>query len=131
MSPRARPRQPRPGGEPFANDSERVFASLLDFYAVRYVYEPVEFVLEWHRDGRPKAGFRPDFYLPDHGCFVEITTLDQRLVTRKHAKLRRLALLYPDVEVKLLHRRDYRALVARHGLVVHDLVRAGVSAPAA
>ena len=33
---------------------------------------------EWHDDGTPDSAFRPDFYLPDHGCFIELTTLDQK-----------------------------------------------------
>jgi hypothetical protein len=100
----------------FAHDSEELFADLLDFYGVRWEYEPVAFVLEWHPDGRPRTAFRPDFYLADHGCFVELTTLEQKLVTRKHQKLRRLRELHPDVEVKLFHRRDIRALVTKYGL---------------
>lgn len=103
----------RPGPS-FAHPSERDFAALLEFYGVDWEYEPVEFVLEWHPDGRPRVGFRPDFYLPEHGCFVELTTLNQRLVTRKHAKLRRLHELYPEVRVKLLHQRDYEAMVAKY-----------------
>jgi hypothetical protein len=91
------------------------FADLLDFYGVRYEYEPVEFVLSWHPDGRPSSAFRPDFYLADHGCFVELTTLDQRLVTAKHAKLRRMKLLYPEISVTLLHRRDYQAMITKYG----------------
>jgi hypothetical protein len=101
---------------PFAHESERRFAELLDFYGVRWDYEPVEFVLDWHKDGTAKAGFRPDFYLPDHDSFVELTTLSQKLVTRKNAKLRRLRELYPEIEVKLLYQRDYLALMARGGL---------------
>ncbi|MGA2036381.1 MAG: hypothetical protein ABSH04_02210 [Acidimicrobiales bacterium] len=100
----------------FAHDSERQFAELLDFYDVRWEYEPVEFVLDWHADGTPKSAFRPDFYLPEHGCFVELTTLNQRLVTRKNAKVRRLRELHPEVEVKLLYQRDYLALLSKHGL---------------
>jgi hypothetical protein len=100
----------------FAHESERHFAELLDFYAVRWEYEPVEFVLEWHPDGSPRAGFRPDFYLPDHSCFIELTTLNQKLVTKKNAKVRRLRELHPDVEVKLLYQRDYEALLAKYGL---------------
>ena len=99
----------------FAHDSERHFAELLDFYGVRWVYEPVEFVLEWHPDGSPKVAFRPDFYLPDHGSFIELTTLSQKLVTRKNAKVRRLRELHPDIEVKLLYQRDYQALLAKYG----------------
>lgn len=100
----------------FAHDSERQFADLLDFYGVRWEYEPVEFVLDWHLDGTPRSAFRPDFFLPDHGCFIELTTLNQKLVTKKNAKVRRLRELYPTVDVKLLYQRDYLALLAKHGL---------------
>lgn len=100
----------------FAHDSERQFAELLDFYGVRWEYEPVEFVLQWHDDGQPKKAFRPDFYLPDHDCFVELTTLNQKLVTRKNAKVRRLKELHPEVEVTLVYQRDYLALLANHGI---------------
>jgi len=99
----------------FAHDSERHFAELLDFYGVRWEYEPVEFVLEWHPDGSARLAFRPDFYLPDHACFIELTTLSQKLVTRKNAKVRRLRELHPGVEVKLLYQRDYQALLAKYG----------------
>jgi hypothetical protein len=99
----------------FAHDSERHFAELLDFYGVRWEYEPVEFVLEWHANGSPRVAFRPDFYLPDHKCFIELTTLSQKLVTRKNAKVRRLRELHPGVEVKLLYQRDYQALLAKYG----------------
>ena len=98
----------------FAHDSEHHFAQLLDFYGVRWEYEPVEFVLEWNADGTPRRGFRPDFYLADFGCFVELTTLSQKLVTPKHAKLRRLRELYPEITVKLLYQRDYEALLAKY-----------------
>ncbi len=98
----------------FAHDSERHFAELLDFYGVRWEYEPVEFVLEWHGDGSSRVAFRPDFYLPDHACFIELTTLSQKLVTRKNAKVRRLRELHPEVEVKLLYQRDYQALLAKY-----------------
>lgn len=100
----------------FAHESERDFAKLLHFYGVRWEYEPVEFVLDWDEQGRALAAFRPDFYLPDHGCFVELTTLSQKLVTKKNAKVRRLRKLYPDVEVKLLYQRDYQALLAKYRL---------------
>lgn len=100
----------------FAHESEAQFAELLDFYGVDWEYEPVEFVLDWDAKGRPRSAFRPDFYLPEHGCFVELTTLSQRLVTKKNAKVRRLRELHPDVEVKLLYQRDYQALLAKYGL---------------
>ena len=110
-------READPGREVvrFAHVSESHFAELLDFYGVRWEYEPVEFVLDWRPDGTPRAAFRPDFFLPDFRSFVELTTLNQKLVTRKHAKLRRLRELHPGVEVKLLYQRDYAALATKYG----------------
>ena len=104
----------------FAHPSERVLAALLDLHGVRWEYEPVEFTLRWRADGTPAAGFRPDFWLPEHRCFVELTTADQRLVTRKNAKIRRMRELYPEVEVEVVYQRDFRALLERHGLQMHD-----------
>lgn len=115
MSPRSQRRRRRPAVA-FAHDSERRFAELLDFYEVLWEYEPVAFVLDWDEQGLPCAAFRPDFYLPEHGCFVELTTLSQKLVTKKNAKLRRLRQLHPEVEVKLLYQRDYQALLAKYDL---------------
>lgn len=100
----------------FAHPSERLFAALLDLHGIRWEYEPVEFTLRWDEDGSPTGGFRPDFWLPDLQCFVELTTADQRLVTRKNAKVRRMRDLYPEVEVMILYQRDFVALLDRHGL---------------
>lgn len=100
----------------FAHDSERRFARILDFYGVVWEYEPVEFALDWDADGRPIAAFRPDFWLPDPGLFVEVTTLNQRLVTKKNGKIRRMGLLYPDVRITVLYQRDTLALLSKYGL---------------
>ncbi len=100
----------------FAHDSEHRFARILDFYGVQWEYEPVEFALEWDESGRPVSGFRPDFWLPEPGLFVELTTLNQRLVTKKNGKVRRVATLYPDVRVTLLYQRDTLDLLAKYGL---------------
>ncbi len=119
--PEGRLRGRHPSGSPagqvrFAHPSERLFASLLDLYDVRWEYEPVEFTLQWDEAGVAKAGFRPDFWLPEHRCFVELTTADQRLVTRKNAKVRRFRTLYPEVPVLVVYQRDFRALLSAHGL---------------
>ena len=100
----------------FAHPSERLFAALLDVHEIEWEYEPVEFALTWKRDGTPATGFRPDFWLPALSCFVELTTADQRLVTRKNAKIRRLRQLYPDVALVVVYQRDFRALLVRNGL---------------
>ena len=100
----------------FAHPSERLFAALLDVHEIDWEYEPVEFSLGWNEEGSPTSGFRPDFWLPAQGCFVELTTADQRLVTRKNAKIRRLRELYPDVSLVVVYQRDFLALLARNGL---------------
>ena len=89
---------------------------MLGFYGVAFEYEPVEFVLAWDGRGRPRSAFRPDFYLPEHDLFLELTTMRQGLVTDKHRKLRRLGELYPEVRVKLLYRRDRAGLELRRRL---------------
>jgi hypothetical protein len=104
------------GATRFAHESERRFARVLDFYDVSWEYEPVEFSLQWDEDGRTTIGFRPDFWLPDLGLFVELTTLNQRHVTKKNRKVRRMGELYPDVRIKILYQRDTLALLAKYGL---------------
>jgi len=100
----------------FAHESEEEFARLLDFYRVRWQYEPRTFPLQRGDDGRIMEAFSPDFYLVDVDLYIELTTLKQGLVTDKHRKLRRMKELYPDVEVKLLHRRDYMSLLTKYGI---------------
>jgi hypoxanthine phosphoribosyltransferase len=100
----------------FAHPSERLFAALLDLSGERWEYEPVEFPLEWDAHGSPISGFRPDFYLPRRGVFIELTTADQRLVTRKNRKVRRMRQLYPEVPISIVYQRDYASLLASHGL---------------
>ena len=74
----------------------------------------MEFVLSWDEHGAPTSGFRPDFYLPEHGMFLELTTLRQELVTRKNRKVRRLAALYPEVRVKVFYRKDVAQLGVKY-----------------
>jgi len=100
----------------FAHNSERQFAKLLDFYGIEWTYEPRTFTLERDRDGRPAQAFSPDFYLPAYDLFIEITTLNQKLVTKKNRKVRRLRELYPDVQVKIFYQRYYQALLVKYGL---------------
>jgi hypoxanthine phosphoribosyltransferase len=104
----------------FAHPSEQEFARFLDYYRIRWVYEPVAFPIAWEGD-RVAEMFTPDFYLPEHDLYVELTTMRQSLVTPKNRKLRLLRELYPDVKVKLLYRRDYEQLLAQVGYARTDL----------
>jgi hypothetical protein len=102
----------------FANRSELECARILDFYGVRWEYEPRSFVLERDEAGRVLRAFTPDFYLPDHDLFVEVTVMKQALVTIKNRKVRELRRLYPHVRVKLFYRRDIQRLAQRHRLLL-------------
>jgi hypoxanthine phosphoribosyltransferase len=103
----------------FAHPAEVDLSRLLSYYGVRWVYEPTTFALAWDPDGRPSECFTPDFYLPEQRLYIELTTMRQRLVTRKNRKLRRLRALYPNVQVKLLYRRDYLRLVDAYPVPTH------------
>jgi len=99
----------------FAHASEAELARILDYYGVRWQYEPRTFPIMWALDGKVVESFSPDFYLPDLNVYVELTTLKQSLVRRKNRKLRRLRELYPDIRVKLFYGKDFRALMLKYG----------------
>ena len=110
-------------GPKFAHPSEQEFARILDFYGLRWDYEPLSFPLQWDGD-RAVEMMTPDFYLPDLDLYLELTTMKQSLVTQKNRKIRRLREVYPEVNVKLLYRRDFHRLLAKFGfgpLVETDL----------
>src|SRR6478752_9090825 len=94
---------------------------ILDFYAVRWEYEPHTFPILWNLDGDVVESFSPDFFLPDLDLYLEMTTLRQKLVRRKNRKLRRLRELYPDVNIKLFYARDFRELMLKYGkIALHE-----------
>ena len=102
-------------GTRFAHASEAEMARILEFYDVRWQYEPTTFPILWNLEGDVVESFAPDFYLPDLGVFLEMTTLKQRLVRKKNRKLRRLRELYPDIRIKLFYARDFRAMMLKYG----------------
>jgi hypothetical protein len=99
----------------FAHASEAELARILDYYGVRWEYEPRTFPILWNLDGKVVESFSPDFYLPEPDVYIELTTLKQSLVRRKNRKLRRLRELYPDIRVKLFYGKDFRALMLKYG----------------
>jgi hypothetical protein len=100
---------------PFAHASEAEMARILDFYDVRWEYEPHTFPILWNLDGAVVESFSPDFFLPDLDLYLEMTTLRQKLVRKKNRKLRRLRELYPSINIKLFYARDFRALMLKYG----------------
>jgi len=101
----------------FAHASEAELGRILDFYGVTWEYEPRTFPLMWTLDGHVTESFTPDFYLPELDLFLELTTLRQKLVRKKNRKLRRLREVYPEVRIKLLYAKDFRALMLKFGRI--------------
>ena len=110
----ASPAQAEPPQPPrFANESEAELARILTFYHIEWQYEPRAFAIEWNEAGEATNFFTPDFYLPQHDLYIELTTLRQPLVTRKNRKIRRLRELYPEIHLKVLYAADYRKLIEK------------------
>lgn len=104
-------------GPRFAHSSEAELARILDYYEVRWQYEPRAFPVRWNLDGAVVESFAPDFYLPESDLYIELTTLRQSLVRKKNRKLRRLRELYPMLRVKLFYAKDFRALMLKYGRI--------------
>lgn len=109
-------RTKRRGGEvvSFAHKSEAEFAKILDFYRIEWKYEPKSFAIEWDEQGKVAKWFTPDFYLPEFDLYIELTTMNQKLVTKKNQKLRLLRELYPDVRCKLFYKKDFDSLLLKY-----------------
>ncbi len=98
----------------FAHKSEAEFAKILDFYCIEWEYEPKSFAIEWDEQGKATKWFTPDFYLPEFDLYIELTTMNQRLVTKKNQKLRLMRELYPDVRCKLFYKKDFDSLLLKY-----------------
>lgn len=98
----------------FAHPSEMIFARLLDFYGIRWQYEPRTFPLQYDERGNIIEAFSPDFYLPDSDLYVELTTMKQSLVTKKNRKMKRLKELYPEIKIRLLYQKDFEDLIFKY-----------------
>ena len=106
---------------PFANESEHEFARILDFYKIKWEYEPTTFPIAWDAEGYVRESFTPDFYLPDYGIFIELTTMKQSLVTKKNRKVRLFEQHYPDIPIKLFYGKDYKALLIKFGIPANHI----------
>jgi hypothetical protein len=82
-------------------------------------------VLDTDADGKPTAAFTPDFYLPAYDLYIEVTTMRQKLVTKKNGKVRRLRERYPEINCRVLYQRDYTVLLAKYGLTRPPTPKAG------
>ena len=108
--------EPVQQGPNLKNPAEVEFAKLLDMYNIGWKYEPKAFPIEWDAEGNVTSAFRPDFYLTDFDTYIELTTMNQRYVTQKNRKAKKLKKLYPDVNIKIVYKKDFHSLVERFNL---------------
>ena len=90
----------------FAHYSEKVFSEHLDLFNITWIYEPTSFPLKWG-SGAIKMMFTPDFYLPELDIYVEITTMNQNLITKKQKKIKLAKKLYPKSNFKLINESQF------------------------
>jgi cytidylate kinase len=97
----------------FKNTAEEEFAGILDMYQMEWQYEPKTFPIEWDAEGNITMAFSPDFYLPKFDTYIEITTMNQKYVTTKNKKVRKLRELYPGVHISIVYKNDFNSLINR------------------
>ena len=97
----------------FKNETEAEFAKILDMYGIEWMYEPKTFPIEWDAEGNIKMAFSPDFYLPKFNLYLELTTMEQKYVTKKNRKARMVMELYPGTNVRIVYKKDFQELVER------------------
>lgn len=97
----------------FKNPAEIEFARILDMYQIEWRYEPKTFPIEWDPEGNVILAFSPDFYLPKFDTYLELTTMNQKYVTMKNKKARKLRELYPGINVKIVYKKDFLSLIER------------------
>lgn len=101
----------------FVHQSEIDFVKVLDMYHIEWKYEPTTFPIEWDAEGNVTKAFTPDFFLPAYQTYVELTTMNQRYVTEKNRKVRKLKALYPEINVTILYKKDIHKLLKKFGVV--------------
>ena len=90
----------------FAHYSEKLFSEHLELFNITWIYEPTSFPLKWG-SGSIKMMFTPDFYLPDYDIYIEITTMNQKLITKKQKKIKLARKLYPQTTFKLINEQEF------------------------
>jgi hypothetical protein len=85
-------------------------------YGIVWEYEPKTFPVQWDAEGNVTKAFSPDFYLTKFDTYIEITTMEQKYVTTKNKKVKRLRELYPGININIVYKKDFNSLIKRFGL---------------
>ncbi len=104
----------------FKHPAEVEFARILDMYGIGWQYEPRTFPVKWDAEGNVTMAFSPDFYLTKFDTYIEITTMEQKYVTTKNKKVKRLRELYPNININIVYKKDFHTLLKRFGFSGED-----------
>lgn len=104
----------------FKHPAEEEFANILNMHGIAWQYEPNTFPVKWDAEGNVTMAISPDFYLPKFDTYIEITTMDQKYVTSKNKKIRLVKELYPDINIKIVYKKDFYSLLERFGFSGKD-----------
>ncbi len=104
----------------FKHPAEEEFANILNMYAIEWEYEPKTFPVQWDAEGNVTMAFSPDFYLTKFDTYIEITTMEQKYVTTKNKKVKRLRELYPGINITIVYKKDFQTLLNRFGFSGKD-----------
>lgn len=99
----------------FKHPAEEEFAKILDMYGIDWEYEPRTFPVQWDAEGNVTMAFSPDFYLTKFDTYIEITTMEQKYVTTKNKKVKKLRELYPGININIVYKKDFHSLLKRFG----------------
>lgn len=98
----------------FSQQSERLVAELLERFRIPWQYEPHTFALERDEAGTVRNAFRPDFYLPEQGIYIEVSVMRSEYRNRKNRKIRLAKEIY-GIKVKRCYSKQLQWLAARYG----------------
>ncbi len=96
----------------FANLSELIFASKIDKAGLAWDHEPTAFSFDQPVGSSRPRGFLPDFYLPDHELYIELTTGISGDKSGKNVKQRLMKQQHPSVQVLILTRDAFAACMS-------------------
>lgn len=114
---------PAPQKYAFKHPSEEEFSKILDMYNIQWLYEPKTFPIQWDNEGNVTMAFTPDFFLPRFNTYIELTTMNQKYVTEKNKKVRRLKELYPGTNINIVFRNNYHTLIKRFGIMKEGSIK--------
>lgn len=96
----------------FAHELEERFAEILDYFELEYEYEPTTFILKTTANGEIKQGFTPDFFIPEHNIYVEITAMNGSSCNKKRRKIEAIDELY-GIKAILFHRKRIEDILTK------------------